>query len=603
MPSYSSDALKEKELFPDTGEPGEVYSAEMEYVVGTNTLKVTRRVRMDPDEPVLTVSYDVKNKSHNGSGDSSVHLNFFQYADFDDGANDYWDDIGYYDEGSTLVYTRDEAGDAYAGFASNKDPINHHVGEYPGYTAVNTDSLNNQNKFPASGSDDPVVGMEWDLNELELGETGSVTVQFGAAVNEENLKEQVPNPDPLQAGGVHASVTTLQFIPGKEENVTRGGHPLHSSLMKVFNDVGFQVGTYDLGVEPVIDSWLEADMRDDQLIDLEEALKKKPGKYVDEFGEDEAFNEYRLENGVEVFFETTDEGDVDPSTLEITFSESGTPEPADSSVSLKGHENSMTVTADHDVNNIPIDEWHGGSHRERSKRKPRWYEYDTDFEYDGVKGVRIVTISGGYAGFVKEWSERVGDNAASFANTVFDWGVPNYIAKLAMVAAPPGMQVLVDFLSVVPNTYSFVDFIVLADGRRYARIWDASQYPSLATYVDGERQALEQMPYNRDELFNLSLTAFLVQASAGVTPYHTPLDFYSRLLENEDLRERQLDNAIEDVIDLLPVSWAVHELYPRIPRLTLGYESRNGPEVDDPDGPFADVAGLLFPLSKKIDSS
>lgn len=262
--SYSRETLKDTDPFPDNGTPGNVYSARMEYIVGTNILEVTRSVQLSPDVPALTVTYNVTNKAQldDSDGESSVNLDFFQYADFDDGSNDYWDDIGYYDDSETLVYVRDEAGEAYAGFSANKDPINHHVGGYPGYWAVEGDSLNNEDQYPESGSGDPVVAMEWDLGELEIGETGSVTVQFGTETDVERLKENVKEPEPLTSGGVSASFTTLQFIPGRNENATGGGHPLSGGLMQAFpEDESF---TFDLtdyvsnpldlsGIEEVID--------------------------------------------------------------------------------------------------------------------------------------------------------------------------------------------------------------------------------------------------------------------------------------------------------------------------------------------------------------
>jgi len=597
IPSYDESYIDNKKPFIDEGEPGEDYAAVIEYDIGGHLIQVVRRVQMPADSPVLTVTYEVSNLSE----DSVIDLNFFQYADFDDGSNDYWDDIAYFDESKTLAYTRDEAGDAYAGFSSDKDPVNHHVGEYPGYSAVNSDSLNNKAKFPESGSDDPVVAMEWDIGELEPQETGKVTVQFGAENDEDEFKSNVEDPEPISpTSEIEASVTTLQFIPGGEENVTRGGNPLNSSLMRVFDDVGINVLGRDLGVEPVLDSWLEGDMRDDLPTRLSEAQEQKSGKYEDEFGSD-PFNEYRFENGIEVSFETEEDETIDSDTVEIQFSESGDLQPDDSNVSLEGRENSRTVTPDQEVNGIPVDEWHG-AHVQTSNRRPRWYNYDTDFEHEGVEGVRVVTVAGGWAGFVQDWSRRVGDSPALFFNEVWGWDIPEFIAKRAMLAAPLGMQPFIDYMSVVPNTYSFIEFIVLADGRRYARVWDASIYPSLATYVDKRLQELEKMPYNTDERFNANVFAFMLEASVGVTPYHTPLDFYSRLIKDDDLREGMLQEPIQDLIDLLPVGWGVNELMSDVPRATVGLDSYNGEPLDEQDAPFGLAEGLLFPLANKVES-
>lgn len=649
--SYSAETLTDKELFPDTGTPGEVYSARMEYAVGTNILEVTRSVQLSPDVPALTVTYDVTNKAQldGANGESSVDLDFFQYADFDDGSNDFTDDIAYYDESETLVYTRDEAGDAYAGFSANKDPINHHVGEYPGYWAVDGDSLNNQDQFPESGSDDPVVAMEWDLGELQIGETGSVTVQFGSETDEDRLKENVREPEPLTSGGVSASFTTLQFIPGRNENATEGGYPLNSGLMQMFpEDESFTLDLTDyvsnpldlsgidevidlpdspvdvpdspIGVPeaaipdtveiqnpvgPVLDSWVKGDMtyldddvrpgNDELPMKLEDARKKILGKYADEFP-NEGHGIYRFENGISISFETTDDETIEKDSIDIEFNESG--ESNDEMVSLEGRENPITITPDHEVNGIPVEEWYG-DRKQSSNRRDRYYHYDTDFEFDGVEGVRVLTISGAYAGFVQDWATRVGNDPIDFFDTVWGWDLPDSIAEYAWLAAPPEVQFLTDYLSVVPNTYSFVDFIVLADGRRYSRVWDASQYPSLATYMDGHRSTIEKMPYMPGELRNWWVLLFLVQASAGATPYHSPLEFYSRIIDDEELREEILTEELNEILDVVPTGWGADEFLPRMPRETMGFHP-DGEPIENPDEPFGSSVGIFFPLSGKV---
>lgn len=418
-----------------------------------------------------------------------------------------------------------------------------------------------------------------------------------------------------ETSSVSASMTTLQFIPGKSENATEGGYPLDGSLMEVFREENIGVDTFGYSFEvpllPVLDSWIKGDQSaveddvrpgDDELpMELRDARKKVEGKYSDEFGRKE-FGIYRFENGISVSFETVDGETIDEESVEIEFNEAGR-NPNDTKISLKERKNSVTVTPDHGVNGIPVEEWHG-SFEERSNRKPRHYEYETNFEFDGVEGVRVLTISGGYAGFVQEWAERVADSPVDFFNTVWDWGLNERLAEIAWLLAPGRIQSLADYLTVVPNTHSFVEFIVLADGRRYARVWDASQYPSLATYVDGTRRSLEKMPYQPRERFNLALTAFHAQASAGVTPYHTPLDYYSRLVSENDREriEEELLGEIEKILDWLPpLGWTVADFMPRIPRETVGFYP-NGDPIENPIEPFNRGTGLLFPWSGTIEA-
>ena len=416
----------------------------------------------------------------------------------------------------------------------------------------------------------------------------------------------------ISPGGreVSASVTTLQFIPGRNENVSEGGSPLEGSLMQVFEEgTTIEAGDWfekELPVGPVLDSWLKGDQTyvegevrpgDDELSEnIENAKQKVLGKYSDEFPE-RSYHKYRFENHVDVSFQTESDSIIEKS-LRIEFNESGE-EPNDSSIFLKGRENPATVTPKSEINGVPVTEWHDGF-EERSNRKSRHYKYDAEFEFDGVEGVRVLTISGGYAGFVADWARRVGNNPAGFLSTVWDWGVDPWVAKLALSAALGRIHTLIDYLSVVPNTYTFIDFIVLADGRRYARVWDASQYPSLATYVDGTRRALEKMPYEPRQELNSQVVAFLLQASLGATPYHSPLDLYGRLIEDEELMETLLTDGIQQSLSELPVNWGVSELLPRVPRETVGYDADGNP-LENPDEPFNVSAGLRPFIYKTID--
>lgn len=98
--SYDHAPLVDSEIerFPDQGEPGEPYEATMKYVAADwdNILEVTRIVEMDPSYPVFTMQYEITNIQYHGDDDDeSFDLNFFQYADFDDGPNSYMDDVGH----------------------------------------------------------------------------------------------------------------------------------------------------------------------------------------------------------------------------------------------------------------------------------------------------------------------------------------------------------------------------------------------------------------------------------------------------------------------------------------------------------------------------
>ena len=153
----------------------------------------------------------------------------------------------------------------------------------------------------------------------------------------------------------------------------------------------------------------------------------------------------------------------------------------------------------------------------------------------------------------------------------------------------------------VPRTWTFIDFIVLADGRRYLRIWDASQYPSLYTYVDGRLVAREDMDYEPKELLNLAMVAFHVRAIAGATPYNFfPLSVYQSFLRSEQTPILDdINEYLADLVDRLDLGWAVADLLPTIPRETFGFHA-DGTPIRNPTRPFPRAQGMFFPISGRL---
>ena len=140
-----------------------------------------------------------------------------------------------------------------------------------------------------------------------------------------------------------------------------------------------------------------------------------------------------------------------------------------------------------------------------------------------------------------------------------------------------------------------------ADGRRYARVWDASQYPSLFTYVDGRLEVSEQMPYRPREPFNKDMTVFHALAVAGATPYTSMGDRrWERLVRASGTLEA-VEEDIEKLLNKIPPGWEVSELLPEVPRQTVGFRSdTDHTAVDDPSAPFPSVKELKFPWNESL---
>lgn len=165
-----------------------------------------------------------------------------------------------------------------------------------------------------------------------------------------------------------------------------------------------------------------------------------------------------------------------------------------------------------------------------------------------------------------------------------------------MLAAPLWVRFVIDFLTTVPNTFTFLDFIVLADGRRFVRVWDASQYPSLAVYVDGVQQSQEKMSYEPRELINEPMTSFMLEAAAGTTPYTAPSPLYKLILSNSDLLEDLVGNYKRQTVNVLRDPVDVEDIVRPIPRETLEI-SPDGDRAENPDDPFGPPEKLPVPLS------
>lgn len=420
---------------------------------------------------------------------------------------------------------------------------------------------------------------------------------------------------------VTASLTTLQFIPGKEENPSREGHPLESGLMQIIPGEDPPVWApfstlAEVGAEPVFDSWLGGDMRDKLPVDLEDARKKKFNKYEDD-RPGESFNEYRFENGVNVSFEWSTDGGIDIDTVDIKFIEAGS-SGSRSFISRGDRKPSATVLHDHDLNGIPWREWYGTNVR-RSNREPRYFDYDTGFEFNGVEGVRVVTVWGGWAGFMEDVARRASRDPGGFLATIWDWNddFRGWILRQLTTAAPEEVHYLLEVLTTVPRNFTFLDFIVLADGRRYAKIWDSSPYPSRYTYLDKQLRDRYDMRYEPREQFNLWMTVFHARAITGVTPHsNKSIDQYMRFLRTQvklteigeddlpdDFKRDPWSVRFRDYLETLMEIFGLEDdkLEPVSPR-TLGFHA-DGEPVGNPDAPFPPVDELQFPGTNELPSN
>ncbi|WP_430505245.1 hypothetical protein [Haloparvum sp. PAK95] len=478
VPSYKEGPLKRVEDFPNTGEPGEQHQAVMKYVVGNNILAVKRTVKLAIDKPTLIVKYDIKNDSViDDSKDETVDLDFFQYADFDDGSSDFWDDIAYYDDAAEMVYTRDRAGGAYSGFTTNKSPKNHHVGEYPGYWAVNNDQLNNDDKFPDSGSDDPVVAMEWDLGELEPGESTSITVQFGAETTFTDLEQNIENPpeiptDPPLSSSIRGSATVLSYAPALNENSNYSGNRFHA----VFPNKA--VSPVPLLKMPQDGAYF-GDHVTSPPKDLVEFLSMR--KEVD--GLNEVFRNYRVRNSVKVEFDPDDGGTIDGGvTVNTNVPEDNWKieigDNVDAEVETFLHAPSHTVVHEEMVD------------KSYPNLVGNMVQNDADRSLRAHTRKRFLTVT--------KSTMNDPDGGEIDAVTVSAlYGSENpYTRALVNATGFNDVPIAEELVQDNPRIYTWIELTVGADGTRVVRVPDASVFPKHLGYVNRQSEPPEGYQVN-----------------------------------------------------------------------------------------------------------
>ena len=138
-----------------------------------------------------------------------------------------------------------------------------------------------------------------------------------------------------------------------------------------------------------------------------------------------------------------------------------------------------------------------------------------------------------------------------------------------------------------PNIFTFAELTVLADGRRFVRLWDASMFPRHALYLDGLRRDSTELEYQPRQLYNANFIAFLAEASTRlVTPYYAP-EWAYKLHVTENRYVNQVEDVLAEWIDWIPdADGDDFPTYSEIshhdsggPILRFGTVGRDGPEI------------------------
>ncbi|RRJ34013.1 hypothetical protein [Halocatena pleomorpha] len=256
-----------------------------------------------------------------------------------------------------------------------------------------------------------------------------------------------------------ASAAVLVFVGGKDENV--------DDRNSVFPDTSPPV----LGMELPIDDTM---FYGDGIGELPETLTEAVAAEKNVDGLDGTYNKFRFKNSVQIYYDTTEEGEIKNGTVRITVNsqkDGDTVEVADNtSESIRS---SFTSPQDLFLPNSPeqpsytilADDWKDsdifdllfGSQKKRAAPYPRHMDAEKDkFQSPNsglVEGIRVATI----------------------------WGSANPYTK--KMTNPSEIPFLDGEVPDNPIIYNWIELTLLTDGTTYVRVPDASVFPKHVGYL------------------------------------------------------------------------------------------------------------------------
>ncbi|EMA54545.1 hypothetical protein [Halococcus salifodinae] len=389
--------------------------------------------------------------------------------------------------------------------------------------------------------------------------------------------------EPVEGGGgdepitnpnrdVAASSSVLSFLPGGNENSNQGGNALNGSLFHliepgteididlptVFGYGGDDIVTVPLG--PVIDNWLTTDMVDSLPETLSEARIREDNKYDEVSG---AYPNYRTENQVGVSFDTRADNTIIEDSIDVRFTGTSTD----------------SVLEGEDVNSLS--EFVEGPSKPGGYR-PRYWNREM-IQVDGVDAVRVSTVFGGFLQYGRDVAELIAERGSfNFAGDIYDWdlSIPKEAYQVSNVTA---LIRAIELFAVSPNIFNFLELTVLADGRRFVRLLDASPTPQHVLYVDGVQEGTSAFSYSEQELFNFRVAAFFVEANSRlVTPYYAPKSQYLESVRDGGILGQVKEQFAKTVGNLLITGdnfIPYEDIALPSPLIGKGFEGPNGAEI------------------------
>lgn len=247
------------------------------------------------------------------------------------------------------------------------------------------------------------------------------------------------------------------------------------------------------------DEWFHGDFRTERPDGLSDAISET--KSLEEYADQ--FSNYRINSVVEIGFDTDGETIPDNSyEVQITNPNDDTTSGGLAPITLEGGsdepDNPFRNQYDH------YDDDQDGDFLPATQKGP-YSTVDDTVTVGGVDGIRGSIIFGGS----DKYLEKVKEDIADLAELV-DYNIPYFLGL---------------YFSNLPAFYTFLDFAFMADGSKFARVWDSSRYPAHGLYIDEQKE--DQNKFNQGEEWTVDgsvgeNTAFNDFAIEGQVPTATP---------------------------------------------------------------------------------
>lgn len=281
---------------------------------------------------------------------------------------------------------------------------------------------------------------------------------------------------------VSERVTAVTAIFGFNENSSTGGKAKNSAIPEVPG--------------APFDGWFHGDFRQSWPSTRTSALGSKT---LNEYP-NSTFPNYRVKNGLRISLQTS--GNTVTADPSVTYDRSLSP------ITLEGESGEFNPfrqdfgTLDGSANFLSANEV--GRFETRKRVGP----------INGVEGARVSSILGGNDTYLLKAKNVLGLALGAIS------GGSGSIPKL-----------FYDYYLELPAFYTFIDFVLMADGAKLVRVWDASAYPAQSLYVGESRvdttNFRENIEWTR-EGYSLD-SAFAKFTNDALYPDRTPFRILSEL--------------------------------------------------------------------------